>query len=177
MEPEFQASGGKGVSLVFSFQSECGLVAQLCPTLATPWAVACQAPLSMGFLRQEYWSGLPCFPPGDLLDPGIELASLVYLHWEVSSLPLAPLGRPWKCWPRTTDLPSGRELCIFSFWELFLLLWQAELQAECCGLSVSLSTKFRSWSPNPNVAEFKNRVSEEIIEVKWGHRVGPHQQD
>ena len=38
-----------------------GLVAKLCPTLATPWNVACQAPLSMGFSRQEYWSGLP-FP-------------------------------------------------------------------------------------------------------------------
>ena len=37
---------------------------------------ACQAPLSMGFPRQEYWSGLPCPPPGDLPDPGIEPASL-----------------------------------------------------------------------------------------------------
>ena len=46
--------------------------------LVTPWTVACQAPLSMGFSRQEYWSGLPCPPPGDLLDPGIEPASLSY---------------------------------------------------------------------------------------------------
>ena len=38
----------------------------------TPWTVACQAPLSMGFLRKEYWSGLPCPPTGDLPDPGIE---------------------------------------------------------------------------------------------------------
>ena len=38
-----------------------GLVAKLCLTLATPWTAACQAPLSMGFSRQEYWSGLP-FP-------------------------------------------------------------------------------------------------------------------
>ena len=38
-----------------------GLVAKLCPTLATPWTVACQATLFMGFSRQEYWSGLP-FP-------------------------------------------------------------------------------------------------------------------
>ena len=36
-----------------------GLVAKLCPTLPTPWAVACQAPLFMGFSKQEYWSGLP----------------------------------------------------------------------------------------------------------------------
>ena len=40
------------------------------------WTVAHQAPLSMGFPRQEYWSGLPCPPLGDLPDPGIEPASL-----------------------------------------------------------------------------------------------------
>ena len=42
----------------------------------TPWTVAHQASLSMGFSRQEYWSGLPCPPPGDLPDPGIEPTSL-----------------------------------------------------------------------------------------------------
>ena len=40
---------------------------------ATPWTVARQTPLSMGFSRQECWSGLPCPPPGDLPDPGMEL--------------------------------------------------------------------------------------------------------
>ena len=39
----------------------------------TPWTVACQAPLSMGFPRQEYWSGLPFASPGDLPNPGTEL--------------------------------------------------------------------------------------------------------
>ena len=43
---------------------------------ATPWTVACQAPLSIGFSRQEYWSGLPYPPPGDLPDPGIKSMSL-----------------------------------------------------------------------------------------------------
>ena len=47
--------------------------AQLFVTL---WTVAHQAPLSMGFSRQEYWSGLLCPPPGTLPHPGIELASL-----------------------------------------------------------------------------------------------------
>ena len=47
-----------------------GLVAKSCPTLATPWTVACQAPVSMGFSRREYWSGLPFPSPGDLSDPG-----------------------------------------------------------------------------------------------------------
>ena len=43
---------------------------------ATPWTVGRQAPLSMGFSRQEYWSGLSCPPPEDLPDPGVETASL-----------------------------------------------------------------------------------------------------
>ena len=47
------------------------LVAKLCPTLVTPWTVACQVPLSMGFSRREYWSGLSCPPPGNLPHPGI----------------------------------------------------------------------------------------------------------
>ena len=44
-------------------------------SFATPWILACKAPLSMGFPKQEYWSGLPLPPPGDLPDPGIEPAS------------------------------------------------------------------------------------------------------
>ena len=43
----------------------------------TPWTIACQAPLSMEFSRQEYWSGLPFPSPGDLPNPGIEPQSLV----------------------------------------------------------------------------------------------------
>ena len=43
---------------------------------AIPWTVACQAPLSMGFSRHKYWSGLPCLPPGHLPDSGIEPESL-----------------------------------------------------------------------------------------------------
>ena len=43
---------------------------------ATPWTVTYQAPLSMGFSRQEYWSGLPFSPPENLLDPEIEPTSL-----------------------------------------------------------------------------------------------------
>ena len=49
-----------------------GLVAKSCPTLGILWIVACQAPLSLGFSRQEYWSGLPFPSPGDLPNPGIE---------------------------------------------------------------------------------------------------------
>ena len=52
-----------------------GLVTKLCPTLVTTWTVACQAPLSIGFSRQEYWCGLPFPSPGDLPDPGIKPTS------------------------------------------------------------------------------------------------------
>ena len=45
--------------------------------IATPWTVALQVPLFMGFSRQEYWSGLPCPPPGNLPDPGIKPTSLL----------------------------------------------------------------------------------------------------
>ena len=48
-------------------------VAQSCLTLQTTWTVAYRAPLSMGFSRQQYWSGLPFPCPGDLPDPGIAL--------------------------------------------------------------------------------------------------------
>ena len=56
----------------------------------TPSTVDCQAPLSMRFFRQEYWSGLPFPPPGDLPDPGIETGSLMSPVLKVGSLPLVP---------------------------------------------------------------------------------------
>ena len=58
---------------------------------ATPWTVACRAPLPMGCSRQEYWSGLPCPPPGDLPDPGIKPASPAL---QAGSLPLSHRGSP-----------------------------------------------------------------------------------
>ena len=66
-----------------------GLVTKPCLTLATPWTVARQTPLSVGFSRQEYWSGLPCPSPGDLPNPGIEPRSPACRH---NSLPTEPPG-------------------------------------------------------------------------------------
>ena len=60
---------------------------------ATSWTVACQAPLSMGFSRQEYWSGLPFPPPGDLPEPGIEPGSPVV---QADSLPTESPGKTLK---------------------------------------------------------------------------------
>ena len=96
----------------------CVLVAQFCPTLCNPtkytcmcafmlrgfrlvrlcvtlWTVACQVPLSLGFSRQEYWSGLPCLPPGDLPEPGIKpVASPAFSVLQEDSLPLSHPGSP-----------------------------------------------------------------------------------
>ena len=63
------------VFLLWVFPHCGGLTAKLCTTFATPWTVAHQSPLSMGFSRQEYWNGLPFPSPGDLPDPGIEPGS------------------------------------------------------------------------------------------------------
>ena len=57
---------------------------------ATLWTIAHQAPVSMGFSRQEYWSGLPFPSPGDLLNPGIELVVLVSPALQADSLPAEP---------------------------------------------------------------------------------------
>ena len=78
------------------------------------WTKACQASLSMEFSRHEYWSGLPCPPPGDLPDPNPCLL-LCLLHWQVGSLPLVPpekqsVSRPWGltlCNPVDRSLPDS----------------------------------------------------------------------
>ena len=62
--------------------------------LAIPWTVACQAPLSAGFSRQEYWSGLPVPPPGDLPHPGIEPRSLVSPSLAGGFFTTLPPGKP-----------------------------------------------------------------------------------
>ena len=65
-------STNKTLVMIFTLLTDGGLVTDLCRTLATLWTVALQAPLSMGFPRQEYWSELPFPSPGDLPDPAIK---------------------------------------------------------------------------------------------------------
>jgi len=66
----------------------CYLVTQSFPTLGIPWTVACQASLSLGFPRQEYWSEVPFPSPGDLADSGIKPMSpalqVDLYHWATS---------------------------------------------------------------------------------------------
>ena len=65
------------------------VVESLSRLFVTSWTVTRQAPTSVGFPRQEYWSGLPFPSPGDLPDPGIEPVSPA---WQADSLPLSHLG-------------------------------------------------------------------------------------
>ena len=72
----------------------CVCACSIMPNCLQPWTVAQQAPLSMGFPRQEYWSRLPFPPPRELPNPGIKLCLLHLLHWQADSLPLASSGKP-----------------------------------------------------------------------------------
>ena len=71
----------------------CVCVLSLLSDSATPWTIACQAPLSMEFSRLEHWGGLPFPSPGDLPDPGIKLVSLVDSFIDRWILHNEPLGK------------------------------------------------------------------------------------
>ena len=63
---------GSGVFQLLLFMTSCAQSLSSVPLFVTLSTVACQAPLSIGFSYEEYWSGLPCPPPGDLPNPGIK---------------------------------------------------------------------------------------------------------
>ena len=90
--PAFQSSIYSFLFCVLSHFSRVRL-------FATPWTVAHQTLLSMGFSRQEYWSGLPCPPPGDLPNPEVKPMCLTSaaLVGEVFFLPLGSPGKPFLC--------------------------------------------------------------------------------
>ena len=77
------------------------LITKLCPILLTPWTVACQAPLSMGFFRQEYWSGLPFPSPGALPNTKIKHTSPAL---QMDSLLIEPSGKPTTTKPPPSDV-------------------------------------------------------------------------
>ena len=102
-------------------------VTQWCPTLETPWTVARKVPLSMGFSRQEYWSGLPFPCPGDLPDPGIEPMSPAL---QTDSLPTELGGKPRYCkqccdehWGTCVSFSSGFLGVYAQQWDCWVI-WQ-----------------------------------------------------
>ena len=105
-----------------------GVVTKSCPTLVTPWTVACQASLTMGFSRQEYWSGLPFPSPGDLPNPGIEPR---FPALQADSLPT-------ELWGKITHKNKFFKVSFFGWRDgndfsfLFsLLIWILFLQWKC----------------------------------------------
>ena len=94
------------------------------------WTVAHHTPLSMGFSRQEDWSGLPCPPPGDLLDPVIKLAFLLFLRWQAGSLLLTSLGKTqWNYIVLQIDV-----------WVGDVFLWPVWVSIFCCRITLSNRT-------------------------------------
>ena len=109
-----------------------------CAQLCDPWTVARQVALSMEFSRQEYWSGVPCPPPGDLPYRVIKPASLCLLHWQADSLPLSHLRSPQA-------LRAGKSFCLVGLTTEGLGGQQA-FSARCIHISplVWISFPFRS---------------------------------
>ena len=98
----------------FNHIMSCYLVAQSCPTFCDPmvaWLLVHQAPLSMGFSRQKYWSGLPVLAPGNLPDLGIKPGSLTL---QADTLPSKPSGKPqnqYNLLPEHNGRLSGWQKC------------------------------------------------------------------
>ena len=116
------------------------LVAQSCPTFCDPWTVGCQAPLSMEFSRQEYWSGLSFPSPGDLPNPGIEPRSP---SLQVNSLPCEAPGKSKNTGVGTYTFSRGSSQlggwtwasCVtcgfFTVWATWEAKWKSQTQNVC----------------------------------------------
>ena len=108
---------------LFSLSLSLSLVAKLCPTLETTWTLACQAPLSTGFSRQEYWRGLPFPSPGDLPNPGIEPGSPAL---QADSLPTELQGGPIFHESQIHKLPCTLHsvcMCVYVFVCMLSCVW------------------------------------------------------
>ena len=130
-------------------------------SFAFPWTAAHQVPLSMGFSRQEYWSGLPFPPPGDLPHPGIEPMSLVSLALAGGFFTTVPQGfhrKPLDPW--TDGLWS---LCSWSS-------WTEKLWASYSNLSLWLTKALGSSYAHGELLSFllmlKKICSNYLIDIK-----------
>ena len=109
------------LALLMPSELLCACVLSHVWLFATPWAVARQTPLSMGFSRQGCWSQLPCPPPVDLPHPGIELASLMSPALAGKFLTTSAPGKPF-----TRYLPRWKETLLE--WLCFCICsWKAHL--------------------------------------------------
>ena len=108
---------------------------QFCVTL---WTVARQTPMSTGFSRQDYWSGLPHPPPGNLSYPGIKPTSLCLLRHQVGFLPLVLPGKPyfshyffaWEHQDTVQKMKERQDLGYMPFLVSFLEFWDPGLSPQ-----------------------------------------------
>ena len=131
-----------------------------------PWTAAHQAPLSMGFSRQEYWNGSPCPPPGDIPHPGIEPMTPVSPALQVDSLPLSHPEAP-KNGHALEQIP------------VLLRLWLR----EACGkhglyVNTSVNPEEQHWGHQSVILPAEGNLSAAFSWpqmstcYKWGHKVG-----
>ena len=129
-------------------------------SFATPWTrLGCQAPWSMGFSRQEYWSGLPCPPPGDLPNPGIKLRSPAS---QADSFLSEPPGKPYNS-------KSEVKVKLFSRVELFVTPWTVAYHVKIhpwdfpskntgVGCHFLLQRNFPTQGLNPDLPHYKQTL-------------------
>ena len=127
------------IYILHAYMLSCFSPVQLFVTL---WTVAHQSPLSMGFSRQEYWSGLLCPPPGDLPHPEIELASLM------------------------SPALSGGFFTTSTTWEAHLYTYMLRVNLHCC----RVETRRRQWQPTPVLLPGKSYGQRSLVGCSpWGH--------
>ena len=108
--------------VVHACMLSCFSCVWLCATL---WTVACQPPLSVGFSRQEHWSGLPCLSLVIFPTQGSSPRLLSLLHWQAGSLPLGPPGKPMEgvgCGRNGKGVCQQKRLCLHNCLWLHLIL-------------------------------------------------------
>ena len=152
------------------------LVTQLCWLFATPWTVAYQASLSVGFPRQEYWSGFP-FPSSD---PGIKLQSLAL----AGRLPVSPRGSPWNVlmqsllkvfailghWFQLQQWNAGKVDGRIS-WKWLPGFEQRFNLAQCTQGSIAKIPWSRKWEPTPVFLPGKSHGQRSLVDYSpWGRK-------
>ena len=116
-------------------------------SFVTLWTVACQAPLSMGFSRQEYWNGLPCPPPGDFPDQGIEPTSLMSPALTGRLLLLLLFFTTSAAWKAFTGFLLRPVLGIFPVQSTSLSRWLV-LAGQLAGLQFRILLPLGDWLLN-----------------------------
>ena len=125
------------------------------PYHPVPWTIAYQASLSMGFSRQEYWSGLPCPSPRDLPDPGVNPRLLCLLHWRQVLLPRY-LGSPSLSGPDKPD----KYWCMFCTMNEVVIPVQVLHSPVICHLKSHLDSNQGFWVASRVMMALGSEVNE-----------------